>query len=144
MSELRCARRNGASFQSRAGVGQGSRAMITSISVCWVMTWTVVAAGPVQSPFRLDPKILEQLQAADPKAASLFAEARQACLTRDHARSRQLYARVHDLVPSFDSTRYEAAELKELGERGRAIELGRMMVAGEASAENLSWLAWCL
>ncbi|HZF12125.1 MAG TPA: M48 family metallopeptidase [Thermoanaerobaculia bacterium] len=114
----------------------------------WVLVLVGIAAGKAAAVTRkeqsaaFDARIARQLAALDPAAAALFAQANEAREKKDHQRARDLYARVHERVPTFShAVRREGFEELSLGHREPAIALYRQALALETSAANLSSLA---
>ncbi len=90
-------------------------------------------------------EIARELAAKSPPAAALFAEANEAREQRDHARARDLYARVFEMVPtSSHALRREGTEELALGNRDHAVGLLRAALARKASAPNLAALSSAL
>jgi Zn-dependent protease with chaperone function len=91
---------------------------------------------------QFDAAITAEITVLRPAAGALFTEANQARKLRDHGRARDLYARVHEMVPtSSHPLRREGSEELALHHRARAIELLRAALAMEASAPNLAALS---
>jgi len=94
---------------------------------------------------RFDAKIAGELAARSPEGAALFAQANQARERGDHRLARDLYARVHRMVPSFShALRREAGEELVLDHHDRAIALDREALTLEPSAANLAALSLAL
>ena len=100
------------------------------------------AAGQLED---LDRRLTDELQAIDPEAARLFAQANEARAREDHAAAASLYGQVLERAPSFvHALRRQCHEEMEQGHREMAITLCRSAVLREGSSDNLAALAKAL
>ena len=98
-----------------------------------------------EPPAEFDKRITAELETINPEAAALFRQAGEAREKNEHRTAADLYARVQEMVPSFDhAVRRQAYEEVQLGRRDVAVSLARKAVEMSASPENLSSLAFML
>jgi len=93
----------------------------------------------------LERELTAELKRQSAGSVPIWNEANAARERGDHQRASALYSMVARKAPKFSAaTRRQAGEELALGNRGKAITLGRSAVAAEASATNLAALAVCL
>jgi Zn-dependent protease with chaperone function len=118
----------------------------------WCIVFLCYAAGAIAAGSSLensrrdfDARLVAQLTARSPEAAAVFQKANANREQGDHVTARNLYARVHELVPGFSpALRRQGMEALFLDDRETAVTLCRQAVKLEASVDNLSALARAL
>jgi Zn-dependent protease with chaperone function/tetratricopeptide (TPR) repeat protein len=121
---------------------------MSRLRLTMVFGWLALSIGIAGAQQRYDDfnvRVHRELQAIDPAADALFRQADEGRQRGDHRAAIELYKRVLERVPTFvHAMRRQAAEELTLGNRRTALSLLGRAVDLDASAENLSMLAFAL
>jgi len=119
---------------------------LRSLSVCaGVLALAQVATAASRRADEFDRRVLAELEAIQPEAVPVFVAANEARERDDHWTAASLYLQVRRMAPGFPhALRRQAGAELALGDRQKALALGREAVAAAATPENLAALALSL